>query len=324
MFWGWKNKRMEKKKYIVSFENKMCGHTAHTFSRLLFDILIWEKFISISSRFQMTDKYFLGGLSCRFNNIATKAIDHVCKIPCFSFRFLFLMWTALNFEGRLKTNKRYGHTAHTFSRLLLDILIWGRFISISSRFQMTDKYFLGDLSCWFNNIATKTIDHVCKIPCLSFRFLFLVWTTLNFGDRSKTKKWATDICRGTLGIECKRDRPVGLGATLGDGLKIKNNADSVILLGIECTIYPQNLIKIVWAIFEKFEILNFFLMWTILNFNGKSEMKKEKSGMEIFARDSIDIEFERDRSIGLGSTIGDGQTDRQTDTHTDIFSKTNF
>ena len=36
-----------------------------------------------------------------------------------------------------------------------------------------------------------------------------------------------------------------------------------------------------------------------------------------------DIEFERDRSIGLGSTIGDGQTDRQTrqtdrqtDTHT--------
>ena len=42
------------------------------------------------------------------------------------------------------------------------------------------------------------------------------------------------------------------------------------------------------------------------------------------------IEFERDRSIGLGSTFGDGHTDRQTDrqththTHTDIFSKTHF
>ena len=63
--------------------------------------------------------------------------------------------------------KRYGHTAHTFSRLLSDILIWERFISISSRFQMTwQQYFLGDLSCWFNNL-TETINHVFKIPCLS-------------------------------------------------------------------------------------------------------------------------------------------------------------
>ena len=28
------------------------------------------------------------------------------------------------------------------------------------------------------------------------------------------------------GIECERDRQVGLGATLGDGLKIKNNFSS--------------------------------------------------------------------------------------------------
>ena len=50
-----------------------------------------------------------------------------------------------------------------------------------------------------------------------------MWTTLNFGGRSKTKKkWAKDIRRGTLDIECERDWPVGLGATLGDGQKIKN------------------------------------------------------------------------------------------------------
>ena len=36
-------------------------------------------------------------------------------------------------------------------------------------------------------------------------------------------------------------------------------ANSVILLSFECAINPQNLIKIVAAIFEKIEILNFFL-----------------------------------------------------------------
>ena len=35
-------------------------------------------------------------------------------------------------------------------------------------------------------------------------------------------------------------------------------AVSVILFGFECTINPQNLIKIVVAIFEKINILNFF------------------------------------------------------------------
>ena len=36
-------------------------------------------------------------------------------------------------------NKRYGHTAHTFSRLLSGILIREGCISISIRFQMTDN-----------------------------------------------------------------------------------------------------------------------------------------------------------------------------------------
>ena len=48
-----------------------------------------------------------------------------------------------------------------------------------------------------------------------------MWTTLNFEGRSKTKKRARDICKGILDIECERDWPVGLGATLGDGEKIK-------------------------------------------------------------------------------------------------------
>ena len=52
-------------------------------------------------------------------------------------------------------------------------------------------------------------------------------------------------------------------------------ADSVILLGFQCTINPQNLIKIVKAIFEKFEILVFRLMWTTLNFRGRGKTKKK-------------------------------------------------
>ena len=62
-----------------------------------------------------------------------------------------------------------------------------------------------------------------KIKILNF---YLMWTSLNFGCRSKTKYEQKNICRGTLGIESERDRPVGLGATLDDGLKIKNNFSS--------------------------------------------------------------------------------------------------
>ena len=51
---------------------------------------------------------------------------------------------------------------------------------------------------------------------------FVMWTTLNFGGWSKTTKWTKDICRGALDIEFERDWPFGLGATLGDGQKIKN------------------------------------------------------------------------------------------------------
>ena len=38
---------------------------------------------------------------------------------------------------RYMNNKRYGHTAHTFSRLISNVLIWERFISIRSGFQTT-------------------------------------------------------------------------------------------------------------------------------------------------------------------------------------------
>ena len=62
---------------------------------------------------------------------------------------------------------------------------------------------------------------------------------------------------------------------------------------------------------------NFFPMRTALNFRGTGKTKE--TARDIYTR-TLDIEFERDRSIGLGSTNGDAtvrQTDTQTDRHTD-------
>ena len=41
-------------------------------------------------------------------------------------------------------------------------------------------------------------------------------------------------------------------------------------------------------------------MWTTLNFNGKSKMKKERNG-DICKGTLLDIEFERDWSFGLSA-----------------------
>ena len=90
-------------------------------------------------------------------------------------------------------------------------------------------------------------------------------------------------------------------------------AVSVILLGFECTINPQHLIKIVGAIFEKNKNLFFSLVNVPLILGVGGELKK--TARDIYKR-TLDIEFERDRSIGLGSMFGDCNTDRQTDTHT--------
>ena len=61
-------------------------------------------------------------------------------------------------------------------------------------------------------------------------------------------------------------------------------ADSAILMWLECTINPQNFMKTVEAIFEK-TIFLFFIMWTTLNFEGRSKTKtKKKNRQEIFTR----------------------------------------
>ena len=80
------------------------------------------------------------------------------------------------------------------------------------------------------------------------------------GVARKRKEQGEDIYKGTPDIEFEQDWSVGFCAILADR-KLKTiypisgifpgKADNIILLGFECTINPQNLIKIVRAIFEK-------------------------------------------------------------------------
>ena len=76
------------------------------------------------------------------------------------------------------------------------------------------------------------------------------------------------------------------------------------MLGFECTINSQNLIKTVGAIFEKMKILIFFLyeLPLILRVDGK-----RKKRARYICKGTLDIEFERDWSVGLGTTLCDGQ-----------------
>ena len=86
---------------------------------------------------------------------------------------------------------------------------------------------------------------------------------------------------------------------LGDAQKIKNyfpsfrdffsdKADSVILLGFECTINPQNLNKIVRDIFKKIEIIN-FLLWELPLILRAARKRKKQAGD--ICKGTPDIEF---------------------------------
>ena len=106
----------------------------------------------------------------------------------------------------------------------------------------------------------KNIEHVCKIPCLSLSSFscFLSKLPLILLVGRKRKKRAGVICRGPLVFNMNKINhgliSVGFGATLRERQKIlktiflvsgifPGKADSVKLLGFECTINTQNLNK---------------------------------------------------------------------------------
>ena len=80
-------------------------------------------------------------------------------------------------------------------------------------------------------------------------------------------------------------------------------ADSVILLGFECTINLENLIKIVGEIFEEIKILFFISCELPLILGVEGKLKKARD----ICKRTLDIEFEQDWSVGLGITLGDRQ-----------------
>ena len=75
-------------------------------------------------------------------------------------------------------------------------------------------------------------------------------------------------------------------------------------MSFECTIKTLNLNKIVRAIFEKIEILNFFLCELPLIL-GVTRKRKEQA--EDICKGTPDIEFVQDWSVGLGDILADGQ-----------------
>ena len=81
-------------------------------------------------------------------------------------------------------------------------------------------------------------------------------------------------------------------------------AYSAILLSFECTINTQNLNKIVGAIYEKIEILNFFLCELPLILGVAQKLKQQAK--DIY-KGTPDIEFEQDGSGGLGAILAGGQ-----------------
>ena len=99
-------------------------------------------------------------------------------------------------------------------------------------------------------------------------------------------------------------------------------ADSVILLGFECTITPQNLIKIILADFDKIKILIFFSceLPLILVVGGKL-----KKWLEIFTRGPQISNF---NDIGQLVQALRSATDRHrhthTHTHTHIYTHTHM
>ena len=86
---------------------------------------------------------------------------------------------------------------------------------------IADSVILVRFECTINPQNFMTIVEAVfqKINFLNF---FLMWITLNFEGRSKKKKEAGNICKGTPDIEFEQHWSVGLGAILADRLKIKN------------------------------------------------------------------------------------------------------
>ena len=88
-------------------------------------------------------------------------------------------------------------------------------------------------------------------------------------------------------------------------MKVSSQSNEVVCApGKTLAINPQNLIKFVGAIFEKIEILIFFLCELPLIFG---EARKRKEQAEDIYMGTPDIEFEQDGSVGLRAILVYGE-----------------
>ena len=109
-----------------------------------------------------------------------------------------------------------------------------------------------------------------------------------------------------------------------DSGNFPGKAGSVILSSFECTINPQNLIKLLKPFFIKSNFhFSSYVNYPSIQWQGRTK----KTARDICKR-TLGIEFKRDRSIGLGATFGDSHTDTsahaRTHAETYIYLKRTF
>ena len=142
---------------------------------------------------------------------------------------------------------------------------------------------------------------------------FLMWTTLNCEGRSKKKETA-NICKGTPDIEFEQDWSVAIGATLGDGQKIKyyfssfrdffRKSQYCRIVRIRMYYKPTKFNQNRWSHFWENQFFKFFIKWTTLNFKVRVNTK---TGVRDICERTLDIDFERDWWVGLGPALRDGK-----------------
>ena len=145
------------------------------------------------------------------------------------------MWTTLNFGGSSKTEKQaedickgtpdiefeqdwsvgLGAMLGEEQKIKKNIILVTRIFSGKA-----DSAILLRLECAINpQNLMKIFGAIFEKMTINIFFLYELPLILGVDGE---KKWAKNICRVTLDIEWERDWPFGLGATLGDGQKVKN------------------------------------------------------------------------------------------------------
>ena len=181
-------------------------------------------------------------------------------------------------------------------------------------------YYIG-LRSKFNQIVGAIFEKI------NISYIFLMWTTLNFRGRGKTrKKTARDVYKRTLDIEFEVDRSIGLG----HGRARVAHCVTRRWRNVSHYCRPLGLIYVFWAQRStarcadstrciQTRVYSARRKYIVRHRTSREASLRHCSGWGTW---SVSPQYRDLRTRGLGSTIGDGQTDRHTHTHRHFFWNT--